>query len=97
VLLIPLVKKPPWPDRRAAAAVRPVYIRLPAIGARCPYTGLSRSALGELCIPSPRNHNQPPVKSITLPKKHKHAKRQARLIVFDSLMRFLHAQERKAA
>jgi hypothetical protein len=75
--------------------ITPIYIRLPARGSRCAYTGLSRSALEELCIPGPRNGNRPPVKSIALPKKHKHAKRQARLIVFASLMRFLHAQEQE--
>jgi hypothetical protein len=79
------------------SSITPIYIRLPAPEGRCAYTGLSRSALAELCIPGPRNGNRPPVKSITLPKKHKHAKRQARLIVFESLMRFLRAQEQKAA
>jgi hypothetical protein len=77
--------------------VTPVYIRLPPPGGRCAYTGLSRSALSEICIPCRRNRNKPPVVSIALPKKHKLAKRQARLINFERLMRFLREQERKVA
>lgn len=34
---------------------RPVYIRLPTPGQRCPYTGLSRTTLNELTVPSLSN------------------------------------------
>jgi hypothetical protein len=73
-------------------SIQPIFIRLPAPKSRCPYTGLSRSALADLCVPSKANQFKPPVKSIA-PKKHKHAKRAARLIDFESLVTWLKAQE----
>jgi hypothetical protein len=76
------------------APIRPIFIRLPPPKSRCPYTGLSRSALADLCVPNKANRFKPPVKSIA-PKKHKYAKRAARLIDFESLMTWLKAQERE--
>jgi hypothetical protein len=75
--------------------IRPIYIRLPAPGMHCPWTGLSRSALADLCVPNKRNRNRPPVKSIA-PKKRKDAKRAARLIVFESLVSYLRGFEKAA-
>jgi hypothetical protein len=49
--------------------------------------------LADLCVPNKANGFKPPVKSIYL-KKHKHAKRAARLIDFESLLKWLKAQER---
>jgi hypothetical protein len=76
--------------------IRPIYIRLPAPGSRCPWTGLSRSALADLCVPSKANRFRPPVKSIA-PKKHKDAERAMRLIVFESLISYLRQFEEEAA
>jgi hypothetical protein len=76
----------------AGPVIRPIFIRLPAPGARCPYTGLSRSALADLCVPNKTNRFKPPVKSIA-PKKRKDAKRAARLIDFESLVIWLKSQE----
>lgn len=70
---------------------RPEFIRLPAPGKRCPYTGLSRSTLNELTIPGPANDNRPPVKSVVLRKRG--ALRGIRLINYDSLMAYLHGLE----
>lgn len=68
-------------------AVKPEWLRLPAPGNRCPYTGLSRSTLNELTIAGPANSGVPPVKSVVLRKRG--AMRGIRLINYDSLMNYL--------
>lgn len=70
-------------------AVRPDYIRLPLPGNRCPFTGLSRSTLAELCTPCPVNTFNPPVESRVIRKRG--AVRGIRLIKYDSLMAHLEA------
>jgi len=75
--------------------IRPIYIRLPARKARCAYTGLSRSGLADLCVPSKNNNFRPPVKSFRAPRKGN--KRAIRLIVFESLLSHLRKFEEKAA
>lgn len=67
--------------------VKPEWLRLPAPGARCRFTGLSRSTLNELTIPGPANEGRPPVKSVVLRKRG--ALRGIRLISYDSLMGYL--------
>ena len=79
----------------AKTTIRPIYIRLPAPGMHCPWTGLSRSALADLCVPNKANNNRPPVKSFAA-KKRKDAKRHARLIVFESLVSYLRQLEEAA-
>lgn len=71
----------------AATATKPEWIRLPAPGGRCPFTGLSRSTLNELTIAGPANEGTPPVKSVVLRKRG--AVRGIRLISYDSLMAYL--------
>jgi hypothetical protein len=68
-------------------SVRPEWLRLPAPGARCRFTGLSRSTLNELTIAGPANDGVPPVKSVVLRKRG--ALRGIRLISYDSLMGYL--------
>ena len=68
-------------------AAKPEWVRLPAPGARCRFTGLSRSTLNELTIPGPANDGNPPVKSVVLRKRG--AMRGIRLISYDSLMAYL--------
>lgn len=63
----------------------PAYIRLPRAGCRCPYTGLSRTTLNELSIPSPANDFAPPVVSHVL-KIRGLATRGVRLIDLNSLL-----------
>jgi hypothetical protein len=70
-----------------AEAVKPEWLRLPAPGKRCRYTGLSRSTLNELTISGPANSGTPPVKSVVLRKRG--ALRGIRLISYDSLMGYL--------
>lgn len=63
---------------------RPVYIRLPKSGERCPHSGLTRSKLNELILPSERNAFRPPVESKCLRKRG--SERGIRLISLQSLM-----------
>ena len=66
---------------------KPEWIRLPKPGERCVYTGLSRSTLNELTIPSDANSYLPPVRSAVIKKRG--AMRGIRLICFDSLMGYI--------
>lgn len=66
---------------------KPEWLRLPAPGSRCRFTGLSRSTLNELTIPGPANDGRPPVKSVVLRKRG--AVRGIRLISYESLMGYL--------
>ncbi len=68
-------------------ATKPEWVRLPAPGNRCRFTGLSRSTLNELAIAGPANDGVPPVKSVVLRKRG--ALRGIRLISYDSLMGYL--------
>lgn len=70
-----------------AILYHPEWLRLPAPGARCGFTGLSRSTLNELVIPGPANDGCPPVKSVVIRKRG--ALRGIRLINYDSLMGYL--------
>ncbi|MFA6546190.1 MAG: hypothetical protein WCS99_17355 [Limisphaerales bacterium] len=67
--------------------VTPEFIRLPKPGTLCRWTGLSRSKLNELILPSPVNGFKPPVRSLSL-RNHGQVK-AVRLIVFDSLLGYL--------
>lgn len=75
------------PASAMTEAPKPEWLRLPAPGARCRFTGLSRSTLNELTIAGPANDGVPPVKSVVLRKRG--ALRGIRLISFDSLMGYL--------
>lgn len=77
------------PVAPTATPIKPEFIRLPKPGFQCPWTGLSRSALNELVLPTAANNFKPPVKSKVLRKRG--ATTGIRLIVFDSLMAHLHA------
>jgi hypothetical protein len=57
--------------------------------ARCPYTGLPRTALDLLTRPQPKNNFQPPVKSKLVRQT---GTRPIRLVDFESLMAYLSAQ-----
>ncbi len=69
------------------AAAKAEWIRLPRPGARCPYTGLSRSTLTELCVPRRAYNGAPPVKSVVICKPG--AIRGIRLVSYPSLMSYL--------
>jgi hypothetical protein len=51
--------------------------------------------MNELVLPCPQNDHKPPVKSVVL--RQKGAIKGVRLIVFKSLMDYLHGQEGRAA
>jgi len=68
-----------------------MYLRLPSRGA-CPWTGLKRSVLERLCVPSPRNGHQPPVRSFSL--RQPGMKKACRLIVTESLFSYFAELER---
>lgn len=68
---------------------KPEFIRLPKSGVKCQYTGLSRSKLNSLILPSPANLYRPAVKSVSI--RQRGATRGTRLIIFDSLVAYLHS------
>ena len=68
------------------------FIRLPKSGDRCVVTGLSRSALCGLVLPSIANGGKPPVKSKIL-KSNPGNMRGIRLIHVGALLQFLNREE----
>jgi hypothetical protein len=78
-------------SQSAAADVETLYIRLPKQGQRCPRTGMTRSALNELILPTPRNSFSPPVESKCLRKRE--GGKGTRLIVWQSLKEYLDRQQ----
>lgn len=73
----------------------PEFIRLPKTGERCPHTGLSRTELNCLILPNAKNGHRPPVASVCLRKRG--ALRGTRLIIFDSLISYLHSLSTRQA
>jgi hypothetical protein len=74
--------------------IRPVWIRLPKKGSRCPFSGLSRTSLNELILPCEANGGKPPVRSFCQ-KVRRDQIRGTRLVSYDSLMAYLSAQADK--
>jgi len=70
-------------------AERPEFIRLPKGGAEH-FTGLTRSKLNELVLPSALNHGKPPVRSVCLRQPGR--QKGVRLIHLKSLLDFLNSQ-----
>jgi hypothetical protein len=77
------------------AVIKPEFIRLPKPGTAEPYSGLKRSKLNELILPSEANGFKPPVRSICL--RNRGQQKGVRLIVFDSLMGYLRSLENPEA
>lgn len=73
------------------SADEPEYIRLPKAKERCPRSGLTRSYLNELILPTERNGYQPPVKSKSIRRTGN--MRGVRLILWESLKSYLNNQE----
>jgi len=71
----------------AQPSITPEFIRLPKPGTLCRWTGLSRSKLNELILPSPLNSFKPPVRSWSL--RYRGQLKAVRLIVLDSLLGYL--------
>ena len=72
---------------RFSKASPPEYIRLPRAGTRCPVTGLTRTALNELILPTAANGYRPPVRSYSL--KRSGQIRGIRLISLPDLVRHI--------
>lgn len=68
-------------------AIKPEFIRLPKAGTLCPWTGLTRSKLNELILPTEANGFRPAVTSKVLRQRGR--VKGVRLIVFDRLMEYL--------
>jgi hypothetical protein len=69
-------------------APTPKYIRLPKAGTTCPYTGLARSAMNNLVLPTAANGFNPPVKSFCL-RRDEQQKKGVRLVDYASLMAYI--------
>ena len=67
----------------------PEFIRIPKSGP-CPHTGLCRSTMYGLLIPTEENGHTPPVKSVSLRKRGQ--VKGTRLVVYQSLIDYLHGQ-----
>jgi hypothetical protein len=76
-------------SKQADKSIRPEFIRLPRPKAQCPHTGLSRSYMNQLILPSEANGYDPPVKSHSLKKRGNI--RGIRLISYDSLIGYLNS------
>jgi len=74
---------------KSRALTRPEFLRLPKSGNLCPYSGLSRSGMNALILPTPGNNYRPPVRSVSL--RARGQLRAVRLVVYDSLMAYLHS------
>ncbi len=74
---------------------KPVFLRLPQAGQRCPYTGMSRSGLNSLILPGPLNAGRPPVRSFVL--RQKGARHGVRLIDYESLAAYIRQHEQQPA
>ena len=68
---------------------RPEFTRLPKPGTLCPLTGLSRTAINSMILPTAANDRKPPVKSVAVRKPGQ--KRGWRLINVASLLEYLHS------
>ena len=66
----------------------PSFVKLPRNGSYESHTGLSRSRLNQLILPSPKNDYRAVVRSVSL---RAHGQRRGtRLVDFNSLMEYLH-------
>ena len=65
----------------------PNFLRLPKPGTRCKWTGLSRSGMNTLVLPSKENNYKPVVRSYLMKKRG--YMRGIRFIDFDSLVMYI--------
>ena len=71
------------------------WVRLPAPGGRCEWSGLSRTSINALILPSRENKFRPPVLSASLRKPGQ--RKAARLINLASLLSYLREQTTNAS
>lgn len=82
------------PLANSAQSHAPEFLRLPPPGQRCTWTGLSRSAINELVLPTRRNKHRPPVRSFCL--RQRGAKTGIRLVDYQDLRRHILEHEEAA-
>ena len=82
------------PPRVVTTTLEPEFVRLPRPGQLDPRTGMARSALNELILPTPRNDFKPPVRSFVL--RQKGAKTGIRLLSWSSLKAYILEHEETA-
>jgi hypothetical protein len=70
---------------------RPEFLRLPQAGQKCQLTGMSRSALNALVLPTAENNYKPPVRSFVL--RRRGASTGIRLLDYGSLAAYIRAHE----
>lgn len=78
-------------------SIVPAFLRLPKSGQRCPYSGLTRSAMDALVRPCQSNGFRPPVSSKKLRTRGAATRRGAVLVDTASLLAYLHSMERESA
>lgn len=76
--------------RNPGTRLTPEFIRLPAPGSACPWTGLKRTALNQLVLPCVENEFKPLVRSFVLRKRGQRT--GIRLIDFESLVTHIRSQ-----
>ncbi len=77
------------PPANTTASAPPEFLRLPPPGRLCAHTGLSRSYLNSLILPTEANSHKPPVKSFCI--RQRGAKTGVRLVDYQSLRDFIRA------
>jgi hypothetical protein len=82
---------PPVVADSSLGKTQPKFIRLPKSGMRCSWTGLSRSGMNALILPSRANNFQAPVRSVSL--RQRGQVKATRLIIFDSLISHIYSLE----
>lgn len=83
----PLTLEPAEIPAEKNFSATPEFVRLPKPGRLCPFTGLSRSYMNLLILPTQANKNKPPVKSFVLRKKG--ARTGVRVISYPSLRDYI--------
>jgi hypothetical protein len=75
------------PPANTTVSAPPEFLRLPPPGRLCAYTGLSRSYLNSLILPTETNSHKPPVKSFCI--RQRGAKTGVRLVSYESLRNYI--------
>jgi hypothetical protein len=81
------IEKVEIPPTNSPTVGAPEFLRLPRPGRLCPHTGLSRSYINSLILPSGANGHRPPVKSFVIRKRG--ARTGVRLVDYQDLRRYI--------
>jgi hypothetical protein len=75
------------PPTNSPTVGAPEFLRLPPPGRLCPHTGLSRSYLNSIILPTEANGHKPPVRSFCI--RQRGAKTGVRLVSYESLRNYI--------